>query len=179
MDYLKQNTNGEASNGNWDDGNNWWDGSSITNTGFGVQLMSNNNQTNMVNNFAGTFNTFMLVFGNDATDSRTISGNPFRMFDYSGNNPKIENFSTATHTFNTGIIGDGDAADPLEINLQSTGGLIWNGFVNNQGSWVDFYGLSNAIARFNGVISGTRGIGVKTKTIVALNAQIPIQEILR
>ena len=40
----------EASNGNWDDGNNWWNGSSITNTGFGVQLMSNNNQTNMVNN---------------------------------------------------------------------------------------------------------------------------------
>lgn len=160
----------EASNGNWDDGNNWWDGSSITNTGFGVQLMSNNNQTNMVNNFAGTFNTFKLVFGNGATDSRTISGNPFRMFDYSGYNPKIENFSTATHTFNTSINGDGDAADPLEINLQSTGGLIWNGFVNNQGSWVDFYGLSNAIARFNGVISGTGGIGVKTKTIVALNA---------
>jgi autotransporter-associated beta strand protein len=60
-----------------------------------------------------------------------------------------------------GINGDGDAADPLKIQIDnnSGGGLSFGSTVNNQGSDLHVIGSATAAATvtFNGVISGSAG----------------------
>jgi hypothetical protein len=55
---------GEATNGNWNDGNNWWNGSSVSTAGYGIQFFDNNNQLSMTNNFTGPFSTHGMRFTN-------------------------------------------------------------------------------------------------------------------
>ncbi|WP_438966994.1 beta strand repeat-containing protein [Flavobacterium sp.] len=158
----------EAINGNWNDTNNWWNGTNAVTAGFGVLQFDNNNQLNMTNNFGGTFNTHQIVFQGTSNEVRTIGGNPIRLFDNGGTDPRIYNYSDVTHIFNVNI--DGDNNNPLRIYLESSGVLTFNNPINNQGSDIQFRGASNATARFNGIISGGGDLLIRTSTIVALNA---------
>ena len=101
-----------------------------------------------------------IIFGSSGTSVRTISGNTLRLFDNGGIDPYIENASSATHVLNLNIEGDGDAADPLIIRINSSGGLTFGGTINNQGSTVNVEGTtsSSATVTMNGVISGSGGL---------------------
>ncbi len=160
---------GEASNGNWNDANNWWNGSSASTAGFGILFFDNANQTSMTNNFSSTFNTFALRFNNST--ARTIGGTTaFRLFDNSGTDPFIENATTATHVINTPLEGDGNSADPLLININNTGGFTFGGTVNNQGSTINIIGArstSGSDVTFSNVISGSGGLYKENSNIIA------------
>ena len=114
----------------------------------------------MNNNIAGTYSLPGIIFGSSGTSVRTIGGNTIRFFDNAGTDPYISNDSSATHVFNLNIEGDGDAADPLLININSSGGLTFNGTINNQGSTINVQGStgSSATVTMNGVISGGGGL---------------------
>jgi autotransporter-associated beta strand protein len=162
-----------APDGNWRQGAfgaRWNPGGLFDEPGFGVLRFDNNNQLTMTNNVTGTYNQFMMVFAAGNTNPRTIGGNNMRFFDFSGNNPKIENFSSANHVVNLNFDGDGDAADPLEINFYNSGNLTFNGNVNNRGSFINLFGTASPrTAEFNGVVSGGGGFGVNQGEILLLN----------
>lgn len=158
-----------ATNGNWNDGNNWWNGSSNSTAGFGILRFDNSNQTTMTNNFSGTFNTHAIRFDNNTV--RTIGGNTVRLFDSGGADPYIRNNSTGTHVINFNLEGDGDDVDPLQIQLNNTGGLTFGGTINNRGSNINIGGdraTSGANVTFNGVISGSGGLFKTNSNITAV-----------
>ncbi len=137
-------------------------------TGPGVILRFNNNDwlaTN--NNVTGTYSIYQLIFGSGNNTSRTISGNPIRLFNYLGSNPRIENQSTATHTISTPLEGDGNPAYPLEFNPQG-GNLIISSTINNQGSSVHVLGGAGRTLELNGNISGTGGFELQQNSFVIL-----------
>jgi hypothetical protein len=162
-----------APDGNWRQGAfgaRWNPGGLFDEPPFGVIRFDNNHQLTMNNNVPGIYGQFMMVFAAGNSNVRTISGNPMRLFDFGTNNPKIENFSSANHVINIDIEGDGDAADPLEINFYNTGGLTFNGNVNNQGSFINIFGTTPPqTAAFNGIVSGAGGFGVNEGNILFLN----------
>jgi autotransporter-associated beta strand protein len=149
-----------AENGQWNNNQNWSDGSNTTNVGFGILSFNNNNQTSMTNNFVSTFDTYRIYFESGSSDARTINNGTVRLFDNSGDNPMISNNSAATHVMNFALQGDGDAADPLIIEINSTGGLTFGGAVNNQGSVINIEGSTTTATQvlFNGIISGGGGL---------------------
>ena len=168
-----------APDANWTQGAGgarWWDGS----TGFwnippagGVLRFNNDHELTMTNN-AGTYSASGLVFGSSSTAARTLGGDAVRLYDFGGADPFIRNESSATHIFNLNLEGDGDAGDPLQIQLNGSGGLTFNGTINNQGSWIDVVGstTSAATTTFNGVVSGSGGIykGNAFTTLVLANS---------
>lgn len=127
---------------------------------FGTWRFSNNTHTSMTNNH-GNFSLHRIEFNSSGSTSRTIgdggNGYSFRFYDFGTNNPEIINNSSATHTFNHKIEGDGDIADPLVINANA-GDLTFNGDINNQGSWIDVYASSGKTVSISGVISGSAGL---------------------
>lgn len=149
----------EAANGNWHAPTHWWTGSASS-AGFGVMRFSNNVHLNMTNNNSGiTFNTHAIHFNSGNTSVRTLGGDAIRLFDFSGADPYILNSSSATHVINLNLRGDGDAGDPLLIRLDSTGGLTFNGTINNEGSNINVQGITSMAntVTLNGVISGSGG----------------------
>jgi autotransporter-associated beta strand protein len=167
-----QNT---APDGNWRQGAGGgarWTGGLWDEPGFGILRFNNNHQTSMTNNVSSTYSQHQIQFGANATSSRTIgasAGSIVKLFDYGGNDPKIENYSTATHTFGTtfNLEGDGDGVDPLQIN-PINGNLVFNGSINNSGSWIDVYGDNGKSLIIGGVISGSGGITVYQNSTVYL-----------
>lgn len=166
-----------APDGNWTQGASgarWNPGGLFDAPGFGVLLFDNNAFPSMTNNVAGTYNMHGLVFGSSATTNRTLTGNTMRLFDNGGADPKIINDSSATHTINFALEGDGDAGDPLKITLNGSGGLTFGGTINNQGSFIDVVGstaTAGVTATLNGVISGSGGLyKANSNTLVILNA---------
>jgi fibronectin-binding autotransporter adhesin len=147
-----------APDGNWTQGASGarWSGGLFDIPPFGVLSFNNDQFPTMTNNVGGTLSMNGLIFGSFATVARNLTGNTVRLFDSGGTDPKISSDSAATHTISLNLEGDGDAGDPLQINLNSSGGLIFNGTINNQGSQIDIVGstASAATATFNGVISG-------------------------
>jgi hypothetical protein len=161
-----------APDGNWKQGASgaarWNPGGLWDEPPFGVIRFDNNHQLTMTNNVTGTYNQFMMVFGAGNTTTRTISGNPMGFFDFGGNNPKIENFSNANHVVNLNFAGDPN--NPLEVNFYNTGNLIFNGNVDNNGSFINLFGtVVGRTAEFNGVVSGAGGFGVNQGQILFLN----------
>ncbi len=121
---------------------------------------SNNVHLNMTNNNSGiSFSTHAIHFNSGPTSVRTLGGDTIRLFDFSGADPYILNSSTATHVINLNLRGDGDAGDPLLIRLNSTGGLTFNGTINNEGSNINVQGTTSTAntVTFNGAISGSGG----------------------
>jgi autotransporter-associated beta strand protein len=170
-----QNT---APDGNWKQGASGaarWSGGFWDEPGFGILKFNNNHQTSMTNNVPSTYSQHQIQFGTNATSSRSIGasvGSIVRLYDFAGNDPKIENYSTATHTFGVtfNLVGDGDSSDPLQIN-PINGNLVFNGTINNSGSWIDIYGNNSKVVYFNGAISGSGGLSVKeNSTVVISNA---------
>lgn len=163
-----------APDGNWRQGSpgaRWWDGSNglWDEPGFGIIRFNNNHQLSMNNNVSGTYNQHQIVFGSFNTSNRTIDNGTIRLFDFNNNDPKIENLSTGSHTINTNIEGDGDAADPLELNPIS-GDLTFGGTVNNQGSDLLIYGDNGHTIRFDEVISGSGKLVIQQYSIAVLDA---------
>ena len=161
-----------APDGNWKQGaaGARWTGGLWDEPPFGILRFNNNHQLTMTNNVAGTYSQNQIIFGSSNTNSRTISGNTVRFFDFSGGDPKIENQSTGQHTISFNIEGDGTATDPLELNPVS-GNLILNGTINNQGSPINIYGNNGNTITINGVISGSGVFSLLQNSISLLTAQ--------
>ena len=72
----------EATNGNWNDANNWWNGSTTqVPTGADILYFQNNNQLTMTNNLTGgSVNRHKILFESGASSSRTISGSTVNNF---------------------------------------------------------------------------------------------------
>ena len=162
----------EAANGNWQQSGNtqWWQaGSSATGFNFGVQWWDNNHFLTQTNNTASAA-THAFHFASGANSAHTFVGSSVRLYDSGGNNPYIRNLSSATHIFNFAIELDGDSADPLELRMDSTGGLTFNGNITNNGSTINVIGTDTSAKTntFNGIISGTGGFYMSNSGVVSL-----------
>ena len=160
----------EAANGNWHAPTHWWIGSA-TSAGFGVMRFNNNAHLSMTNNNGGiTFATHAIDFRSGNTSTRTLNGDAIRLFDNGGADPYILNTSSATHVINLNLRGDGDAGDPLLILLDGTGGLTFNGTLNNEGSNINVQGSTSTAntVTFGGVISGSGGLFKTNSNITAV-----------
>lgn len=155
-------------NGNtsWQDADAWYSFTNTSNTSFafGQQEWDNNVALTQQNN--ADVSTWRFLFKSGANQAHTFNGNQISFFDFSGQDPKIENLSTATHTINNNIIGD-DNGDPLEINPVN-GNLIINGSINNNSSFIDIYGDNGNTLTVTGIISGTGGIALKQNSSLIL-----------
>lgn len=171
----------DAPDANWTQGASgarWFGGIPGTNyfdnPPFGVLRFNNNHQTLMTNNVGGTYGMHGIIFGSSATAVRTLTGNPMQLFDFGDADPYIQNDSTNTHVISLNLTGDGTAADPLQIRLNSSGGITFNGTINNNGSWIDITGTTTSnnspTVTFNGVISGSAGINKLNANTVAIFA---------
>lgn len=124
----------------------------------------------MNNDFSSTFNTHAIQFMSTNSQVRTLNGNTVRLFDNNGADPYILNASSATHVINLNLRGDGDTEDPLLIRLNSTGGLTFNGTIDNQGSNINVQGntfTANTVT-FNGIISGSGGLFQTNSNITSI-----------
>lgn len=165
------NWRSEAANGNWFAPTHWWNGSASVTAGFGVMAFNNNAHLSMTNNNGGSvFSTHAIRFDLSNTSARTIAGDGIRLFDNGGANPYIENNSSANHVIGVNLQGDGDAGDPLEIRINSSGGLTINGGINNQGAIINVQGTtaSSTTVALNGIISGAGGL-FKTNANITLD----------
>ena len=159
-----------APDANWRQGAGgarWNPGGLWDEPGFGILRFNNNHQLNMNNNVGGTYSQHQIVFGANNTQTRTLGGNPVRLFDFSGNDPKIENLSTNLHIINLSVSGDGDVDDPLEINPVN-GDLTVRGAITNNGSPIFVWGDNQKTLNLFGLISGTGGLSVKQDSTVIL-----------
>ncbi len=142
----------EAANGNWNDANNWWNGSSTQSLpGAEILVFNNNIQTAMTNDAAAT-NRHQIVFESGATTVRTINGSLVNQFvAVGGNGPLIRNNSTAAHILNFPLaVG----ADGLTLNTVN-GALNLNGAISGSGIITKVTGGSdgNPGAAQNAVVS--------------------------
>lgn len=153
----------QASSGNWNNSNNWWNGANAT-PGFGNLKFDNTTYSTMNNNITN-LNTHAIYFLNGSS-SRTISGNGIQLSDFSGADPRIKNETSNTQTIDLTITGDGDQADPLILEAHSgqltldkidnNGSDIWNNSDNAQtivfqdviSGAGDFYNKNNTYAKF-------------------------------
>jgi len=160
-----------AANAQFDGGSgtvNWWNGSSgVQACGFGNLRFGNNHYSGTMNNNIPAYGTHQIIFESTATTSRTITNNGIRFYDFSTDDPKIENYSTATHSFTCLIEGDGDASDPLEINPVNGNINIVN--LDNKGSNIKVYGINSKVLSITGVVSGGGGIELMQTSKVVLS----------
>ena len=162
---------GENTQANLLDPNAWWNFPNNSTMVFGQQEFDNNVQTsNNLNNGGNTFSTWRWVFKGGASSTRTFTGDGIRFFDFNGQDGGIYNESSATHVLNIAVNGDGDAADPFQIHLNSTGGLTFGSTVNNQGGTIEILGTASGskTVTFTGVVSGTGGMYVNNANAIVL-----------
>jgi autotransporter-associated beta strand protein len=157
----------EATSGDWNVSTNWWDGST-TNVPAGNEIISfdNNVQTSMTNNLAST-SRYRIFFTSSATTSRTIGGSTTNtFFDFSSNNQKIENNSSATHTINFPFnVGN----NVMEINPVD-GSLTFGGDIGNGGFNILVFGNNGHTLTFNGILSGSGNLSIEENSTVVMNA---------
>lgn len=158
----------EATNGDWNNSGNWWNGSSnATPGGNEILRFQNGVQTSMSNNLSNT-SRFRIFFDSSA-GSRTISGTALNTFyDFGGNMPKIENLASGTtQTLNFPIrIG---YVNGLEINPVQ-GSISIGGTIDTNGNYLKIYGANGHTLSLQGVVSGSGGIDVNQNSIVQLSA---------
>lgn len=118
-------------------------------------------------NSSNDFGVRRIYFTSLATTSRTLNTSASRTLWLNNNNgnPKIENNSTATHTFNV----------PVNINSNSelnpvSGNLIFSGSINNQGYWTDVWGSAGTSLTISGGMSGSGGLTIKNSTSVYMTS---------
>ena len=165
----------EAGGGNWQQSGNtqWWQAGGVA-TGFnyGVQWWDNNHFLIQTNNTASA-STHAFHFNSGASSAHTFVGSSVRLYDFNSgaNDPYIRNASGATHVFNLALEGDGDSGDPLRLYLDSTGGLTFNGNINNNGSVINIEGSNTSSSKtvtFGGIVSGAGGIYLNNASATAL-----------
>ncbi len=146
----------EASNGNWNDANNWWNGSGTQSPpGAEILVFGNDNQTAMTNDAAAT-TRHQIVFDAGAAAVRTIGGSLVNQFvAVGGNGPLIRNNSTAAHILNFPLAVDADGLTLDTVN----GALNLNGAISGSGTITKVTGGSDGIqgAAQNVVVSANNG----------------------
>ncbi len=157
-----------ATSGDWNVSGNWDNGT----PGGNEELLINNDvQTSMTNNLSNTAR-WKLVLGSGCTQSRTISGSSENTFyDYGGNKPKIENYSSVNHTI--GFPVKNGYSSGMEINPVN-GDLTFTNTYNNNGYNTDIYGDNSKLLTFSGVISGSGNFYFKqySKVKIAANSTV-------
>ena len=150
---------GEATNGNWNDANNWWNGSTALPTGGDILSFGNNNQLTMTNDLAAT-NRYQIIFTNYASESRIITGTTENTFNKNGSNkPKIENNSSANQTIDFPLKWEYSTNSAMELKPVS-GDLTITKAINNNGIWTDVLG-GNGKTLSIASMSGTGGLSIK------------------
>jgi hypothetical protein len=157
----KQGASGAA---RWNPGGLWDEPPS----GGGTILRFNNDRFTTMTNNVSSYSVHQLIFGSFSA-ARSISGNALTFFDNAGNDPKIENLSTATQTISLNITGDSN--DSLQLNPVS-GDLTVSGTINNNGSFIDVFGNNTKWLRLEGVVSGAGGLAVKQNSTVVIKADM-------
>jgi autotransporter-associated beta strand protein len=104
-----------------------------------------------------------IYFTSNATQSRTLNSDAGRTLYLNANNgdPKIENNSSATHTFNVPIVLNNWA----ELNPVD-GDLVFNGSLAIGSNTLKIYGNNSKTITFSGVLSGTGNFEVNQNSIV-------------
>lgn len=170
----------EAANGDWDNGNcdaignvnsQWfyvgWGDDAPRNepdchngdNGHWVKF-NNNHQTTMYLNHRW-YNVNTLEFQAGATSNRTFELNGINLRDHR----KIENNSTGSHTFNSGVAIHGGQAEFNPFN-----GDLTFGYLAANNNWIHVKGNNWKWLTFNNEISGNGGLHVRENSIVRLNA---------
>ncbi len=96
-----------------------------------------------------------IFFTTNASSSRSLNSDAGRTLILNANNgnPKIENNSTATHTFNVPITVNSENAELNPVN----GNLVFNGSIFNGGYVVTIYGANSKTITFSSAITGSGG----------------------
>ena len=156
----------EATNGLWNNSVNWWNGSGqAVPGGSEILYFDNNVYTTMTNDLTGnSANRYQIIFAAGASDSRTISGTTENTFyNFSGNKPKIENYSAVNHTIGFPIKNGNSAG--IEINPVN-GNLTFSSTLDNNSYWVDIYGNNGKSLTISGGLSGSGGLTIKENSTV-------------
>lgn len=170
---------GEATNGNWEWGSscdggsdgNWyyatWGGNRKRPDCHANHYIhfDNNNQTTMLLNAGGDFNVSQILFDASATSARTINSTDYRKIQFNASTSKVENYSTATHTFYAEFVLNGTT----EIN-PINGNLNINGSVYTNGNTINIYGNNGKTVTIGAPVSGTGNLYVKQNSTVVLSA---------
>lgn len=108
-----------------------------------------------------------IVFTSNATDARVLNTDASRSIWLHNNNgnPKIENQSIATHTFNVPINYNAS----VELNPVN-GDLIFNTQISNNGHWTDIWGANSKTLTISGGLSGVGGLTLKQNSKVVFTA---------
>ena len=160
----------EATNGNWNEANNWWNGAANVPTGGDILSFQNNVQTTMTNNLTGgSVNRHQIIFEAGASTGRTISGSTTNnVFEFGSTWPFIRNNSTATHTIGFPLaIGNNGATFNLEL-VANAGPLVFTGTISNDqaNKGLSIYGNNatvdgtNRFVRLAGAVSGSRPVRI-------------------
>jgi autotransporter-associated beta strand protein len=170
---------GEATNGNWEWGSscdggsdgNWyyatWGGNRKRPDCYANHYIhfDNNNQTTMLLNAGSDFNVAQILFDASATSARTINSTDYRKIQFNAATSKVENYSTAAHTFYAEFVLNGTT----EIN-PINGNLNINGSVYTNGNTINVYGSNGKTLTLGAPVSGTGNLYVKQNTTVVLSA---------
>lgn len=147
----------EATNGNWNDSNNWWSGAAVSPPGSEILRFDNNNQLTMTNDASNT-TRHRIIFAAGATSSRTIGGSTVNNFvAVAGNGALIQNNSSATHTLNFPIsVGsDGLTLDTVTNAFNFGGTISGSGTITKSGGSGNYTGALNvAITGVNSSFTG-------------------------
>lgn len=117
----------------------------------------NNAATSMTLNNNAWFYVHSLIFQSGASSARTINRSGTEGLDLWNYQAKIQNHSTATHTFNVPIAANNNN---IQINALA-GDLTFNSEIYNSGYTVEFFGSSNKLTTINGNLQDSGGIHVR------------------
>lgn len=151
----------EATNGNWNDSNNWWSGGTISPPGAEILRFNNNNQLTMTNDASNT-TRHRIIFESGASSVRTIGGSTGNSFAAAGGNgPLIQNNSTAAHILNfpLSVGSDGLTVDTVNGALNLNGTISGDGTISKTSGGVvssgwDGGGIHNLVITGNNSFTG-------------------------
>jgi len=112
--------NGGGSDDNWTTGANWG-GSGPSSSPYGYLNFAGSTQLTSNNNFANYSSGYQIYF-NAGAGAYTLTGNAINFYDYSGNNPLIENDSSNLQTVEFQV----DAEHNMNF-IANTGNLLFTG----------------------------------------------------
>lgn len=153
--------NGAGGDGNWSNTANWVDGNAPN----GNDEVHFAGMTNL-NPFRDALapSAGYRVFFDIGAGAFTLDGSAYSLFDFGGNNPKIENNSTSTQTINFALTLDGTGGgSSAEINPVQ-GNLVFNNTVALAGTnatQLRIFGNNGNTVTFNGAISGSNSVIVR------------------